>query len=54
MDLLAEINHTPRILSDVDTALNAKQIKDDVDEYLKVKTRRKLMNFKTFSVVLML
>ncbi|KAG6428008.1 hypothetical protein SASPL_112256 [Salvia splendens] len=37
MDLLAEINHTPRILSDVDTALKAKQIKDDVEEYLKTR-----------------
>ncbi|XP_047948828.1 CCR4-NOT transcription complex subunit 1-like [Salvia hispanica] len=37
IDLLAEINHTPRILSDVDTALKAKQIKDDVDEYLKTR-----------------
>ncbi|KAG6431047.1 hypothetical protein SASPL_109122 [Salvia splendens] len=37
IDLLAEINHTPRILSDVDTALKAKQIKDDVDKYLKTR-----------------
>ncbi|KAL1548658.1 transcription regulator [Salvia divinorum] len=35
IDLLAEVNHTPRILSEVDATLKAKQIKNDVDEYLK-------------------
>lgn len=36
IDLLAEIRQSPRILSDVETALKAKQIKADLDEYLKV------------------
>lgn len=36
IDLLAEISQSPRILSEVDAALKAKQIKGDVDEYLKV------------------
>jgi CCR4-NOT transcription complex subunit 1 len=36
IDLLAEIRQSPRILSEVDAALKAKQIKADVDEYLKV------------------
>jgi len=36
IDLLAEISQAPRILSDVDGALKAKQIKPDIDEYLKV------------------
>lgn len=36
IDLLAEISQSPRILSEVDAALKAKQIKSDVDEYLKV------------------
>ena len=36
IDLLAEISQAPRILSDVDGALKAKQIKADIDEYLKV------------------
>lgn len=36
IDLLAEISQSPRILSEVDVALKAKQIKGDVDEYLKV------------------
>lgn len=36
IDLLAEINQSPRILSEVDGALKLKQMKADVDEYLKV------------------
>ena len=36
IDLLAEINQSPRILSEVDGALKSKQMKADVDEYLKV------------------
>ncbi|XP_058081509.1 uncharacterized protein LOC131229536 isoform X2 [Magnolia sinica] len=35
IDLLAEISQSPRILSEVDGALKAKQIKADIDEYLK-------------------
>ncbi|XP_075501008.1 uncharacterized protein LOC142539437 isoform X2 [Primulina tabacum] len=45
IDLLAEISHTPRILSEVDAALKAKQIKNDVDEYLK--TRQQGSSFLT-------
>ena len=36
IDLLQEITQSPRILSEVDAALKAKQMKADVDEYLKV------------------
>lgn len=36
IDLLAEINQSPRILSEVDGALKSKQMKADVDEFLKV------------------
>ena len=36
IDLLQEITQSPRILSEVDAALKAKQMKVDVDEYLKV------------------
>lgn len=36
IDLLAEINQSPRIFSEVDAALKSKQMKSDVDEYLKV------------------
>ncbi|KAI7989492.1 CCR4-NOT transcription complex subunit 1 [Camellia lanceoleosa] len=36
IDLLAEINQSPHIFSEVDAALKAKQMKSDVDEYLKV------------------
>ena len=36
IDLLAEIGQSPLILSDVDAALKVKQMKTDVDEYLKV------------------
>lgn len=36
IDLLAEISQSPRVLSDYDAALKAKQMKTDVDEYLKV------------------
>ncbi|KAJ4727200.1 putative Ccr4-not transcription complex [Melia azedarach] len=35
IDLLPEIRDPPRILSEVDAALRAKQMKADVDEYLK-------------------
>ncbi|XP_057476799.1 uncharacterized protein LOC130764518 isoform X2 [Actinidia eriantha] len=35
IDLLAEINQPPRIFSEVDAALKEKQMKLDVDEYLK-------------------
>lgn len=35
IDLLAEISQPPRILSDVDGALKAKQIKAEIDDYLK-------------------
>ncbi|KAL0547689.1 hypothetical protein IC582_012113 [Cucumis melo] len=37
IDLLAEINQSPRILSEVDGALKSKQMKADVDEYLKTR-----------------
>lgn len=37
IDLLAEISQSPRILSEVDAALKAKQMKADVDEYLKTR-----------------
>lgn len=36
IDLLAEISVAPRIMSDVEGALKAKQMKAQVDEYLKV------------------
>lgn len=36
IDLLAEISIAPRIMTDVDGALKAKQMKAQVDEYLKV------------------
>jgi CCR4-NOT transcription complex subunit 1 len=36
IDLLAEITVAPRIITDVDGALKAKQMKTQVDEYLKV------------------
>ncbi|XP_047337457.1 CCR4-NOT transcription complex subunit 1 [Impatiens glandulifera] len=37
IDLLAEISQSPRILSEVDAALKAKQMKSEVDEYLKIR-----------------
>nr|XP_043622240.1 CCR4-NOT transcription complex subunit 1-like [Erigeron canadensis] len=37
IDLLVEISQSPRILSEVDAALKAKQMKSDVDEYLKAR-----------------
>ncbi|KAL9234369.1 hypothetical protein vseg_009249 [Gypsophila vaccaria] len=37
IDLLAEMSQAPRILSEVDAALKAKQMKVDVDEYLRTK-----------------
>ncbi|KAK9292677.1 hypothetical protein L1049_020655 [Liquidambar formosana] len=43
IDLLAEINQSPRIFSEVDSALKAKQMKSDVDEYLK--TRHQASSF---------
>ncbi|XP_058071409.1 uncharacterized protein LOC131220598 isoform X2 [Magnolia sinica] len=36
IDLLAEISQSPGILFEVDGALKAKQIKADIDEYLKL------------------
>ncbi|KAL3814967.1 hypothetical protein ACJIZ3_016235 [Penstemon smallii] len=45
IDLLAEISQSPRILSEVDAALKTKQIKIDVDEYLK--TRQQGSSFLT-------
>ncbi|XP_027108902.2 uncharacterized protein [Coffea arabica] len=45
IDLLAEISQSPRILSEVDAALKAKQMKNDVDEYLK--TRQQGSTFLT-------
>lgn len=36
IDLLEEMSQAPRILSDVDAVLKAKQMKADVDEYLRV------------------
>ncbi|XP_058212330.1 uncharacterized protein LOC131324368 [Rhododendron vialii] len=45
IDLLAEISQSPRILSEVDVALKTKQIKGDVDEYLK--TRQQGSSFLT-------
>ncbi|KAF5731634.1 Ccr4-not transcription complex putative isoform 1 [Tripterygium wilfordii] len=37
IDLLPEIGEPPHILSDIDAALKAKQIKADVDDYLKTR-----------------
>ncbi|XP_043718243.1 CCR4-NOT transcription complex subunit 1-like isoform X3 [Telopea speciosissima] len=37
IDLLAEISQSPHILSEVDAALKAKQMKNDIDEYLKTR-----------------
>ncbi|KAI4354776.1 hypothetical protein L6164_003615 [Bauhinia variegata] len=37
IDLLQEITQSPRILSEVDAALKVKQMKVDVDEYLKTR-----------------
>jgi CCR4-NOT transcription complex subunit 1 len=37
IDLLAEISQSPRILSEVDAVLKAKQMKNDIDEYLKTR-----------------
>ncbi|XP_028110206.1 CCR4-NOT transcription complex subunit 1-like [Camellia sinensis] len=45
IDLLAEISQSPHILSEVDVALKAKQIKGDVDEYLQ--TRQQGSSFLT-------
>ncbi|RZC53428.1 hypothetical protein C5167_012294 [Papaver somniferum] len=45
IDLLAEISQSPCIFSDVDAALKAKQMKSDIDEYLK--TRQQGPSFLT-------
>ncbi|VVA30197.1 PREDICTED: CCR4-NOT mRNAion complex [Prunus dulcis] len=45
IDLLAEISQSPRILSEVDATLKLKQMKTDVDEYLK--TRQQGSSFLT-------
>ncbi|KAJ7950880.1 putative CCR4-NOT transcription complex protein [Quillaja saponaria] len=45
IDLLQEITQSPLILSEVDAALKAKQMKADVDEYLK--TRQQGSSFLT-------
>ncbi|XP_058008298.1 uncharacterized protein LOC110666945 isoform X2 [Hevea brasiliensis] len=45
IDLLPEIREVPHILSEVDTALKEKQMKADVDEYLK--TRQQGSSFLT-------
>ncbi|KAK9910902.1 hypothetical protein M0R45_034838 [Rubus argutus] len=45
IDLLAEITQSPRVLSEVDAALKVKQMKTDVDEYLK--TRQQGSSFLT-------
>ncbi|XP_022867508.1 CCR4-NOT transcription complex subunit 1-like isoform X1 [Olea europaea var. sylvestris] len=37
IDLLTEISQSPRILAEVDASLKAKQMKNDVDEYLKTR-----------------
>lgn len=37
IDLLEEMSQAPRILSEVDAALKAKQMKTDVDEYLRTR-----------------
>ncbi|XP_026438629.1 CCR4-NOT transcription complex subunit 1-like [Papaver somniferum] len=37
IDLLAEISQSPCIFSDVDAAVKAKQMKGDIDEYLKTR-----------------
>lgn len=37
IDLLAEITQSPRILSEVDAAVKLKQMKADIDEYLKTR-----------------
>lgn len=36
VDLLPEIAQAPRILSDVEAALKNRQLKADIDEYIKV------------------
>ncbi|XP_019188947.1 PREDICTED: CCR4-NOT transcription complex subunit 1-like [Ipomoea nil] len=42
IDLLPEIKLSPRILSEVDAALKARQLKNDVDEYLKTRQQGSL------------
>ncbi|KAL9690797.1 hypothetical protein QQ045_011207 [Rhodiola kirilowii] len=37
IDLLAEISQTPRVLSEVEAALKSKQMKSEIDEYLKTR-----------------
>ncbi|XP_028112390.1 CCR4-NOT transcription complex subunit 1-like isoform X1 [Camellia sinensis] len=46
IDLFVEINQSPQIFSEVDAALKAKQMKSDVDEYLKGKRRARNSKFK--------
>ena len=36
VDLLPEISQPPRILSDIEFSLKNKQLKSEIDEYLKV------------------
>lgn len=36
VDLLPEISQSPRILSDVEAALKTKQLKSEVDDFIKV------------------
>lgn len=43
IDLLQEITQSPRILSEVDAAVRAKQMKADIDEYLKVQSHSLLI-----------
>ncbi|KAK2975818.1 hypothetical protein RJ640_022835, partial [Escallonia rubra] len=44
IDLLPEINQSPRIFSEVDAALKVKQMKSDVDEYLKTRHQGPFMS----------
>lgn len=44
IDLLAEIHQSPRILSEIDAALKAKQMKNDVDEYLKTRAQSSFLS----------
>uniref|UniRef100_A0A7I4E1I6 CCR4-Not complex component Not1 C-terminal domain-containing protein n=1 Tax=Physcomitrium patens TaxID=3218 RepID=A0A7I4E1I6_PHYPA len=42
VDLLPEISHSPRILSDVETALKSKQLKSEVDDFIKNRNQQTL------------
>jgi CCR4-NOT transcription complex subunit 1 len=44
VDLLPEISQAPRILSDVESALKNKQLKAEVDDYLKTRQRLSLLS----------